>query len=271
MKALKVHKYSLTIVVVAIITGIISYVIFAGSKWADQFWLYDKDFRDKALLFVLSTLVVIFGIEYIQQKQKDDLFIKNLKIIGMGYNIHFVSSYAFNLLIDLEIISETKLEEIYHSYYKSTKELCCREDSNENHRNLTNDLIRKFEDIQLNTLHINSSINLEIISNYIRKFESQYKDITEKLSFSVNNESDHIQLLFTLIEGLKKTIWELNKLNDPIQDVQLRKKKLILGLIILIDTSTVFLKKHQDIFYKSEYDYESSLLTAENLKKWNSL
>ncbi|RZL42569.1 MAG: hypothetical protein EOP00_23360, partial [Pedobacter sp.] len=170
MKALKVHKYSLTIIVVAIITGIISYVIFAGSKWADQFWLYDKDFRDKALLFVLSTLVVIFGIEYIQQKQKDDLFIKNLKIIGMGYNIHFVSSYAFNLLIDLQIISENKLEEIYHLYYKSTKELCCLEDSNENHSKLTNDLITKFENIQFDSTLIDGSNNLEIINIYIRKF-----------------------------------------------------------------------------------------------------
>lgn len=265
----KRHKYSFTILLTAILAGLISFMIFKGEMTFGMSSLHDRDFRDKGILFVLSTITVIFGIEYFQQKQKDELFLENLKIIGFGYNIHFSATYAYNLLVDLQIIDEPKIAEMYHTYFSSAKDLIKEQEVKKTNKILVQALLRKFSDIQIDAEHIEKDTQLSLILKSKAKFESQLQDMTSKLSFAINNESAYVVKIFKLIEGLKKVIWELEKLQDENSDkLLIRKKRLIMGILVIIDNCSQFYKSHESIFYESEYEYERMLLTKRTYQKW---
>jgi hypothetical protein len=222
--------------------------------------IVDNDFKVYVIIFFITSLVTIIGIDSILQLQKNRLAIKTLKILNYGYDVHNLFASTMNFLTEINCINYNTIDPIFHNHYQTKRgQIIDQRKSYKEYLKKKHTHIKFINNYKPKDFYI-KEINLsnEVLSTRKRNLEELYNNMIKKYALSLKIDSEILLDIVKLIQIIDNSIWCLNRY---IEDPSSTKKKIR----VLISSHRLLysvgdLMKLEGLFYSSEIDFDNILL-----------
>ncbi len=249
----------MNIIVILVITGVFSYFVYNADYIPIDLWIYDKNFREIVLIFLITSIVTIFGIEYILTIQRDKEVIDNMRIIGMGYEIHVLYATLINFLIENELVELDEVGLIFHNYYETKRNQLSIDEAKRKFNEMTSEVIDYFEyhtpdndSITNKNLSIDKAIELHKI------YESQLESFEMKFLFAPKTNSKKLNRFSVIHELIKVNIHSLSRFIDDNDNLS-KQIRVYLSTYRLLYAILEVIEYEKDVFFYSEKQYDEEL------------
>jgi len=239
--------------------GFISYFAYSLGSIRVQALLPDNNFREFVFVFIITSLVTIYGLDLIFKKQRNRSVQETLRLLGFGYDIHAVFAEAANFLIDHSLIDYDHINPIFHNHYGTKRDDC---DAKEALRRVQRGIKKHLsyfdshlpDGCLLNAKAI-SLIEAQRISDIYKKY---LHEINSKFSYSMKIQSAKLKNIYIVHELLKNNIWTLSRyIDEPTNSA--KRFRVFVSTYRLIYALMPILRDDHEIFYPSEINYEMEM------------
>jgi hypothetical protein len=259
----KIHY--ITILLLLFLAGLFSYYILKH-EFDTKLWLIDSDFKQYVIIFIVTSLATIFGVESVLQFQKDRAVVNTLKILNYGYDIHELMARTLNFMSEFQVIEYSKVDPIFHNYYKTRKDQVTN--SKEAYLRFNSILKTHIDFIENNDpvleKIVDAKLSIEKVQLHREEIEKIYTRMIAKFNLSLKVDSQVLFDLTLVIQIVENYLWYLQRYIDD-QTVLNKKKRVFVGSYRLLNV-LLNLLKNKKLFFISEIDFDKTFLGENSYK-----
>lgn len=223
--------------------------------------IIDSDFKEYVIIFFITSIVTIIGIDSVIQLQKDRLAMRTLKILNYGYDVHSLFASTINFLTEIHCInSYDKIDPIFHNYYHTQRNQITNERKSYRaylkKKSSHIEFIKNYKPRDFNIDEIN--FNDEVVNNRKQYLENLNDNMIKKYALSLKIDSEIVLDIVKIIQIIDNNIWCLHRYIEAPSSKNKKIRILISSHRLLYSIGE--LMKLEGLFYSSEIDFDKILL-----------
>lgn len=245
------RKYTFYVTLMLILCGLICYFIMKTYFPSLHEIIMDDSFREMVIVFSISGLVTIFGVDYILDKKAVVDTLENLKIAGLGYEIHTLYAKSINHLTKFGFIEYPQINEMQHNHYATNRNQKTIEEAR---------AAFKAEMTAIGATYV----PIDYTEKTLKEFESLLFEYEQKFLIAPKVNSDKLNDFTKIHEVIKNVIHVLKRhLGEP--ESGAKNFRVHLGMYRLAYLIVPFMNDTPEVFIMSEREYDD-IFTNHNKK-----
>lgn len=257
------------VLLILTVGGFLSYFAYSLGSIPVPTLLQDNKFRELVFVFIITSLVTIYGLDLIFKKQRNRSVLETLRLLGFGYDIHAVFAEATNFLNNHNLINYDHIDPIFHNHYGTKRDDCNAKEARRRVQHGIKRHLSYFDSHQPDGCLLNAKAISLIEAQRISEIYKKYlHEINSKFSYSMKIQSAKLKNIYIVHEMLKNNIWTLSRyIDEPTSSA--KRFRVFISTYRLIYALMPILREDHEIFYPSEINYEMEMTSKYYAKMKN--